>query len=145
MALFLSRFYEPHRIYFNTASRELMNGKKVGHWMWFMFPQLRGLGQSAKSSFYGLSGIHEAREFYNDSRLGPHLIELSKILLDISVSDPSRIFPPKDVLKLRSCMTLFEIATRNKVFKDVLVKYYGGERDDKTIEILESGEENWED
>ena len=120
MALFLSRFYEPHRIYFNTASRELMNGKKVGHWMWFMFPQLRGLGQSAKSSFYGLSGIHEAREFYNDSRLGPHLIELSKILLDISVSDPSRIFPPKDVLKLRSCMTLFEIATRNKVFKDVL-------------------------
>lgn len=134
----LDRFIDSHEVYYEIALTEIRNGYKYGHWMWFIFPQLKGLGESDLADYYGISNIEEAKEYYNNDYLRKHLIEISKALLQVENKSINYIMGYPDNLKLKSCMTLFELVDPNEeVFKKVLDKYYSGERDELTIEIIE--------
>lgn len=98
-----------------------------------MFPQLRGLGYSAKSNFYGLSGLKEASEFFSDQTLGSHLLELCQILLSLNERNAENIFGTTDALKLHSSLTLFSLISDNDVFQKLLDKFFGGKRDNQTL------------
>lgn len=133
----LNRFIKKQELYYDTALSEIKSGYKSSHWMWYIFPQLKGLGESEISEYYGLSGILEASEYYANEYLKEHLIEISKALLEINDKDIEYILGYPDNLKLKSCMTLFELVDQeNEIFKTVLDKYYSGNRDKKTIELL---------
>ena len=136
----LSRFVEAHKSYYEIAKSELKNGYKQSHWMWFMFPQIKGLGTSPTSIKYSLSGIHEASDYYQHDILGPHLLELCKIILSLKTNNSEEIFGYTDALKLKSSMTIFYKSTGEKIFIDVLNKYYKGELDQLTLDLLEKGE-----
>lgn len=126
-----------HRQYYDQSLFEVKNGRKEEHWMWFIFPQLKGLGKSFKSKYYGLSGIEEAQDFLNNEYLGAHLQEISDALLNL----PSDIIPFDfpDNLKLKFCMTLFALANpETKVFQKILDKYFYGEYDEQTLLLLQS-------
>ncbi len=116
---------------------ELRAGRKTGHWMWYVFPQLRGLGWTATARHYGLSGLAEARAYLAHPVLGPRLLGCLRILLDRQGLSAEQIFGYPDVLKLRSCLTLFAAAAADPaVFDAVLDRYYGGEPDALTLECL---------
>lgn len=133
----LKRFIDKQKIYYDKALEEVRNGHKDSHWIWFIFPQLKELGRSNTAIYYGLDGIDEAREYYNNDYLRGHLIEISKALLLIENRKIRNILEYPDYLKLKSCMTLFELVdSKEKVFKDVLDKYYQGKRDENTLEII---------
>ena len=133
----LSRFASAHRTDYDKALREIRNGKKESHWMWYIFPQLQGLGRSYQANYYGISGLGEAKAFLADPCLGAHLREISEALLGLETGDPGRVFGYPDALKLRSCMTLFSAASDGpSVFDKVLEKYYGGVRDHATDDRL---------
>ncbi len=134
----LSRFTEAHRRSFETALGEIRNGRKNTHWMWYILPQLQGLGRSATSRFYALSGVDEAKAFLDDPYLGGNLKEICSALLLLDTDDPVRVFGRPDGMKLRSCMTLFSRAAGSpSVFDEVLDKYFGGEQDNLTLKMLE--------
>ena len=133
----LERFIKKQEVYYEIALEEIKNGYKKSHWIWFIFPQLKDLGRSETAIYYGLNGLSEAREYYNNKYLREHLIEISEALLELEYKNIRKIMGYPDNLKLKSCMTLFEIVDPNeKVFKDVLDRYYGGRRDEKTIELV---------
>ncbi len=132
----LNRFHEKSGA-FEVAKRELLQGRKWSHWMWYMFPQIDGLAYSDMSKYYSIKNLEEAKAFLDDQELGGHLIELCKILLQMLESDPLYVFGDPDFLKLKSSMTLFSIAApENDIFARVLQKFYKGETDAKTISIL---------
>ena len=132
----LNRFHEKSGA-FEVAKRELLQGRKWSHWMWYMFPQIDGLAYSDMSKYYSIKSLEEAKAFLNDKELGGHLIELCQILLQMPESDPLYVFGDPDFLKLKSSMTLFSIAAPdNDIFIRVLQKFYQGEADEKTISIL---------
>lgn len=107
--------------------------------MWYIFPQLRGLGTSYMANFFGIKGIGEARAFIEDEYLGGNLRTISNALLSLESNDPRAVMGVPDNMKLRSCMTLFLHATDdNAVFRAVLDKFFGGEEDTKTLEMLGS-------
>lgn len=133
----LNRFMKKYRQYYDQALFEVKNGRKEGHWMWFIFPQLKGLGKSFVSKYYGLSGIEEAQDFLNNEYLGTHLQEISDALLNLSSDIIPFDFP--DNLKLKSCMTLFALANpETKVFQKILDKYFYGEYDEQTLLLLQN-------
>ena len=133
----LSRFLEAQTNSYNTALREIKAGRKRSHWMWYIFPQIRGLGYSAMAQHYAIRDLGEAREYLQHPLLGPRLIEISEALLALEESDPRRVMGSPDDLKLRSCMTLFQCAAPDQpVFGKVLDKFYGGRPDGRTLEIL---------
>ena len=133
----LSRFLEAQKNSYDTALREIKAGRKRSHWMWYIFPQIRGLGYSAMANHYAIRDLDEAREYVQHPVLGPRLIEISEALLALDGSDPRRVMGPPDDLKLRSCMTLFQCAAPDQpVFGKVLEKFYGGRPDERTLEIL---------
>lgn len=133
----LSRFLEAQKNSYDTALREIRAGRKRSHWMWYIFPQIRGLGYSAMAQHYAIRDLGEAREYVQHPVLGPRLIEISEALLSLDESDPRRVMGSPDDLKLRSCMTLFQSATPDQpVFGKVLDKFYGGQPDGRTLEIL---------
>ena len=135
----LSRFVQAQKRDYPTALREVRNGRKVSHWMWYIFPQLRGLGMSSTAQYYGIQDLDEARAFLDDPCLGSNLTEISRVLLDLDTDDAMAIFGWPDVLKLRSSMTLFALVSEEgSVFRQVLDKYYRGEPDPKTLELLEN-------
>ena len=138
--MFISRFYKPHLAYYNLARQELSDGRKISHWMWYIFPQLRGLGKSAKSNFYGLSGLQEASEFLSDPTLGTHLIELCNILLSLRENNPEHVFGLTDTIKFQSSLTIFSLASNNDIFQKLLEKYFGGKKDENTILKLKDAE-----
>lgn len=120
------------------AVAELRSGRKRSHWMWFVFPQLQGLGYSAMARRYGITGIDEARAYLAHPVLGPRLQECAAILHEISGSSALDIFGPTDAMKLRSSLTLFaQAAGSGSVFETLLDKYFGGERDDLTLAMLQ--------
>ena len=121
---------------YDNALAELKAGKKTSHWMWFIFPQIKGLGQSFDSYRYGLNSLEETKTFYNHPILGKRLKNLCNVLLNLNINDPEQIFGYTDALKLKSSMTIFYIATGEMIFKNVLAKYYDGQFDNKTIIIL---------
>ena len=136
----LSRFLEAQNNSYDTALREIRAGRKRSHWMWYIFPQIRGLGYSAMAQHYAIRDLGEAREYLQHPVLGPRLIEISEALLALDQSDPRRVMGSPDDLKLRSCMTLFQCAAPDQsVFGKVLDKFYGGRPDERTLEILNRG------
>lgn len=134
----LSRFLTPQKSDYSTAFSEIKNGKKRSHWMWYIFPQIQGLGFSETSKFYAIKNIHEAEDFLNDPVLGKRLIEICEELLKQNTNNANQIFGSPDDVKLRSSMTLFSSLNNvDPVFQKVLDKFFDGEKDEKTLEILE--------
>jgi uncharacterized protein (DUF1810 family) len=123
---------------YEKALEEIKAGRKRSHWMWFIFPQLEGLGFSHTSRFYGLQGLPEARNYLDDQTLGHRLRELCGALLELPTNDPHRVFGSPDDLKLLSSMTMFELAAGGKdtFFGNVLEKFYGGQRCLKTRQMF---------
>lgn len=124
---------------YDTALTEILNGRKRSHWMWFIFPQLKGLGRSAMSEYYGIDGESEAREYLTHPVLGNRLREISEALADLDTNDAHSVFGSPDDMKLRSSMTLFDAIEPNSIFNQVLAKFYKGRRDKKTLAILNNG------
>lgn len=135
----LNRFLQAQENTYKIALREIKNGKKESHWMWYIFPQIKGLGFSEMSNFYGITDIREAREYLKHPILGKRLIEISGELLKIKHDDIDKVFYYPDNLKLHSCMTLFyEVAGPDSVFDFVLGKYFNGELDKLTLDIIKA-------
>lgn len=133
----LSRFTRAQRSDYEVALAEIRAGRKRSHWMWYIFPQLQGLGRSSTAQYYGIRDLQEARDFLADPYLGGNLRQISAVLLELSTDDAEAVFGWPDVLKLRSCMTLFSRAEGHPgVFDQVLEKFYGGEADGRTLELL---------
>lgn len=129
----LERFLEAQETDYSVALREIQGGKKNGHWIWFIFPQIKGLGHSYNSEFYGISGTEEAKAYLNHPVLGLRLREITTALLNCGNPSADNILGFPDVLKVKSCMTLFDLVSPNDIFNDVLDKYYEGKRCEKTI------------
>ena len=133
----LDRFVKAQEYDYDTALREIRGGRKRSHWMWYIFPQLRGLGYSSTAQFYGIRDLQEARDYMAHPLLGPRLLEISEALLELETDNPSAVMGYPDDLKLCSCMTLFELAAPEQpVFARVLEKYYAGRRDQRTLTLL---------
>jgi uncharacterized protein (DUF1810 family) len=119
---------------YEAAVAELRSGRKRGHWMWFVFPQVAGLGSSPMAQQFALSGLDEARAYLAHPVLGPRLAEAARVLTGLPGGDPVAVLGPVDALKLRSSMTLFARAAGGEpVFADVLAQYYGGAEDPATL------------
>lgn len=132
----LERFVEAQRGTYEQACAELRRGRKTGHWIWFIFPQMAGLGMSAMSERYGIGSLAEAQAYLAHRVLGPRLRETSEIVLGIEGRTVEEIFGWPDDMKLRSSMTLFAMASGDeRVFADVLTKYFDGVRDQRTLEM----------
>ena len=134
----LNRFISAQQTIYQQVLKELLNGKKTTHWMWFIFPQIEGLGHSSTAKYYSIKSINEAKEYLDHNILGKRLLECSNIILNINGKSANEIFGYPDNMKLKSCMTLFNfVALEHKVFADVLKKYFAGEPDEQTISILQ--------
>lgn len=136
----LDRFIEANCKYYKTALAEIKNGKKESHWMWFIFPQIKGLGYSEISKYYAIQSRGEAEAYLAHTVLGKQLEEISEVLLDLETNDPVEVFGSVDALKLQSSMTLFWSISGREVFGDVLLKYFGGYLDFGTMQILRTME-----
>ena len=133
----LERFYKAQEYDYETALSEIRNGRKESHWMWYIFPQVAGLGRSTMAEYYAIRSREEAMAYIEDPVLGKRLIEISQALLQIESDDSGKVMGWPDNLKSRSCMTLFtEVAPEQPVFRSVLKKFYNGEMDGKTLDIL---------
>lgn len=133
----ISRFMKAHQSDYQRALTEIKNGKKVSHWMWYIFPQLKGLGCSFTSEYYGIQDLDEAKAYLADPILGRHLIEICNALLSLDTNDATEVMGRPDDRKLKSSMTLFDAATESSdVFRLVLEKYYNGKKDYRTLEML---------
>ena len=135
----LQRFLDAQHRAFAQVCAELRAGRKNrgSHWMWFIFPQLSGLGSSPTNLFYSISGLEEARAYLNHPILGPRLIECCGLVMQIQGRPIHEIFGHPDELKFRSSLTLFALATSdNQPFKAALEKYYEGEMDLLTLQLL---------
>lgn len=133
----LDRFLDAQRGDYAAALAEVRRGRKTSHWMWYIFPQIAGLGQSSTARYYSIRDLEEAREYYAHPVLGQRLQEISGALLDLRGSDPVAVFGGIDSMKLKSSMTLFAVAAPDDpLFRQVLDKYYGGEQDVLTLRIL---------
>ena len=133
----LDKFVTAQERDYSTALREIQNGRKRSHWIWYIFPQLQGLGFSQTAQYYGIRDLEQARDYMAHPVLGAHLVEISEALLALESSNPGAVMGYPDDLKLCSCMTLFEVAVpEEKVFGKVIDKFYAGHRDRLTLEIL---------
>lgn len=134
----LNRFVEAQEVICPTALQELKLGRKRSHWMWYIFPQLKHLGHSYNSKFYGISGLEEATAYLEHPVLGQRLREISETILALPTDDAREVFGGIDSLKLRSSMTLFDLVSPDDVFAQVLDKYFNGQKDDRTISMINS-------
>ena len=133
----LERFVTAQARDFDTALEEIEHGRKRSHWMWYVFPQIQGLGMSSTAQYYSIKDLQEARDFLAHPVLGRNLLEISNALLRLDTNNPSAVMGWPDDLKLCSCMTLFEAADpAEPVFGAVLDKFYHGERDRLTLDRL---------
>jgi uncharacterized protein (DUF1810 family) len=134
----LNRFVHAQEPIFEQVLAELASGQKHTHWMWFIFPQIAGLGQSETSRYYSIKGAEEARQYLRHGVLGARLLECTQAVLAIAGKSAREIFGFPDDLKLRSSMTLFaSISVPGSVFEQVLEKYFEGIKDQQTLERLE--------
>ncbi len=133
----LARYVQAQKCYYESALTEIRNGKREGHWIWYIFPQLKGLGYSSTAREYGIDGRTEAQEYISDQQLHERLVEVSKALLDCGKDDITDIVGYPDENNVRACMTLFrEVCPEEAVFGEVLDKFFNGEPDQKTMELL---------
>ena len=135
----LERFLVAQEHSYDTALREIRAGHKRSHWMWYIFPQITGLGMSYTAQLYAIADIDEARQYIAHPLLGARLTEISRALLTLDSSDATAVMGYPDDLKLRSCMTLFAQVSDDPVFTAVLDKFYGGRADTRTLSILGLG------
>ena len=138
----LVRFVEAQEHDYENALREIRNGRKTGHWIWYIFPQMKGLGFSSMSQYYGIGSADEARAYLNNAILKERLFEITKALLQHEGQYAETILGYVDAMKVRSCMTLFDFIEPDSVFAEVLDVFYNGERDAKTLEIIRSTSKN---
>jgi uncharacterized protein (DUF1810 family) len=135
----LSRFVDAHAGDYDTALAEIMAGRKRSHWIWYIFPQIDGLGLSPMSRRYSIKSQAEARAYLEHPLLGPRLVAWAEAALGVQGRSAYAIFGSPDDMKLKSCATLFAIVSPpDSVFARLLDKYFDGERDSKTLQILES-------
>ncbi len=134
----LGRFVTAQAPVFDTALQELRAARKRSHWMWFIFPQLRGLGHSSTAQFYGIGSLHEARAYYAHPLLGPRLTQCTRTVLDSQARSLHDIFGSPDDLKFASCMTLFEVAAGKdeSAFGEALDRWCAGERDARSLQLI---------
>lgn len=131
------RFLYAQELTYDKALDEVRNGKKESHWMWFIFPQIIGLGVSDTAMLYSISGIGEAKLYLEHEILGPRLVEITKEVLSLETDDPVEVFGEVDALKLNSSMTLFDyVSDDENVFKEVIDKFYDGQKDEKTLQLI---------
>lgn len=129
----LFRFVKAQEQAYENALMEIKAGKKRSHWMWFIFPQLKGLGKSSTSLFYGIADKEEALAYLNHPILGKRLLEITQALLNVKNKTAFEIFGTPDYLKLKSCMTLFKlVAPEKSIFQEVIDVYYMGYEDGLT-------------
>ncbi len=134
----LGRFLSAQEGGFDRVLAELRKGQKRTHWMWFIFPQIDGLAHSATSKYYAIKSIEEARQYLNHPVLGTRLLQCAATVLAVEGRSASEIFGYPDVLKLKSSMTLFaHVADPGSVFLRILEKYFQGEQDVRTLDLLE--------
>lgn len=132
----IERFVEAQNnpwVGYDLALAEIEGGRKKSHWIWYIFPQLRGLGHSRRSHFYGIADRKEAKNYLAHPVLGPRLREISEALLANTNKSAVAILGEIDTQKVKSCMTLFDCISPNDIFSDVLDSFYNGERDNKSI------------
>jgi uncharacterized protein (DUF1810 family) len=133
----LQRFIEAQKGDFPIAFSEIKNGRKRSHWMWYIFPQLLGLGHSDTAKFYALKDAGEAAEYLRHPALGERLIRISAELLKLESNDARIVFGSPDDLKLKSCMTLFSLLPgADPVFDAVLKKFFDGVKDERTVQMM---------
>jgi len=133
----LKRFLDAQEKDYAVALSEIKNGRKKSHWIWYIFPQIIGLGFSETSRYYAIKDLEEAETYLKHPVLGERLVQISNALLDLPGNDAHKIFGSPDDLKLKSSMTLFaSIENTNPVFSKVLDKFFNGETDFKTLRIL---------
>jgi uncharacterized protein (DUF1810 family) len=134
----LQRFVDAQNPVYESVCEELRRGRKEGHWMWFVFPQLRGLGSSHMANAFGISSRQEVEAYLNHPVLGPRLRECSKLVNLIEGRSIHEIFGSPDDLKFRSSMSLFaSVASDNQVFEEALRKYFAGAPDPRTLRLLD--------
>lgn len=135
----LDRFVSAQQRDYQQALSELRRGRKESHWMWYVFPQLRGLGHSQYALRYGIATLDEARAYLAHPVLGPRLLECVGALLSLPGCDPVAVLGSVDALKLRSCLTLFCAADKdNQVFDQALHKFHAGLPDERTLALLDT-------
>ena len=136
----LERFVSAQERDYETALSEIRDGHKKSHWMWYIFPQIAGLGRSSMTQYYAISDIEEAKAYMQHPVLGPRLVEISGALLQLPGNNATAVMGYPDDTKLRSCMTLFMLAAPDEpVFRKVIDKYYSGEADERTIALVKAG------
>ena len=134
----LTRFLEAQDRVYGIVLKELKAGEKRSHWMWYIFPQIEGLGRSAMAQKYEISSREEAEAYAEHRILGARLRECTQTVLNVENRDAEQIFGYPDTWKFRSCMTLFERSSKDSaIFRRALVKYFEGNPDGKTLDILE--------
>ena len=134
----LSRYIRAQERTHAAALRELKSGYKSSHWSWLEIPQIIGLGRTSTSREYAIKDLNEAKEYLANETLRTHLLELCEALLSLETNDAEYVMGYPDDLKLRSCMTLFQVADSECItFQEVLDKFFGGKPDSRTLEILQ--------
>jgi uncharacterized protein (DUF1810 family) len=137
LILKMNRFLEAQEKNYAKALSEIKKGKKQSHWIWYIFPQILGLGTSIPAQYYGIKDMREATEFLSHPILGTRLIEISMALLELPGKDAFTVLGSPDDMKLKSSMTLFSLVKdANPVFQQVLDKFFEGEKDKRTLQIL---------
>ena len=134
----LERFVEIQELMFERALSEVKSGKKTTHWIWFIFPQLKGLGTSLKAQYFGIDNIEEATAYIQHSVLVNNLRTITTTLLELDGYSANDIFSELDSMKVRSSMTLFDVVSPNDVFAKVLDKYYNSSRCELTLKMLQA-------
>jgi uncharacterized protein (DUF1810 family) len=132
----LKRFVDAQEDTFDTALAELKAGHKRTHWMWFVFPQMRGLGFSSNAQFYGIASLEEARAYLAHELLGPRLRASTQAVLDVQEKSLEAILGGVDAQKFRSSMTLFLRASGDAIFREALDRYCGGIEDERTLGLI---------
>ncbi len=136
----LARFTRAQQHDYQRALAEITDGRKRSHWMWYIFPQLAGLGSSATARHFAIRDLEEARAYLAHPVLGPRLVQCAEAAMAVKGRSALEIFGRPDDLKLRSCATLFaEVSQPDSVFDLILARYYGGARDEQTLRLLNRG------
>jgi uncharacterized protein (DUF1810 family) len=138
-AVDLERFVAAQEPIFARALDEIRRGTKRSHWMWYIFPQIAGLGRSANAQLYAIADFEEARAYLSHPLLGARYVECVSALQDVIGSDPVAVFGEIDAVKLRSSLTLFEAASEHPLFSAALGRWFGGVRDERTLARLAVG------
>lgn len=135
----LERFLKAQQYSYEIALQEIKNARKESHWIWYIFPQIKGLGKSNTAEYYGIENFEEAKRYIENPLLKQRLLEISTALLSVEGKTIEQILGYVDAMKVKSSMTLFQTVDKEeRIYTDVLNKYYNGEQDEKTLEILRS-------